>query len=183
MALTCADQIDAATRDGLRQEIAAYTAAPLAEVAFVPTGLVNSAGARAPLSRLHTTAVGACCGIGNPDAFRRTLTALGAPPTPERFRTFPDHHPYSAADLSDLASWVCARGIEALIVTQKDLVKLPMVHLGRAELWGLELAVEFLSGEEVLLDRLRQLSNQRERDDRHLSGDAYQPGAAGDSNP
>lgn len=153
--LTRADQVDSETRERMRQEIAAATAAPVVEIAFVPTGLVNTAGTRAPLSRLHETTLGACCGIGHPQAFRRTLTARGAPPTPERFRAYPDHHRYTPADLADLAGWVRATGIEVLVVTQKDLVKLPLTHIGRAELWALEISVEFLSGGQTALDLLR----------------------------
>jgi tetraacyldisaccharide 4'-kinase len=161
--LTRADQVDAATRQRLRTEVARYSAAPLVEAAFVPIGLINSKDERAPLSRLQSGTIGGCCAIGNPQSFLRTLTALGCPPTPERFRTYPDHHPYSATDRNDLAGWVQAAGVTVLAVTQKDLVKLPWTHIGRAELWALEMGVEFLSGDDELTARLHYLA-------RHATG-------------
>jgi tetraacyldisaccharide 4'-kinase len=156
--LTRVDQIDAARLAALRDEVRRWTPAAIIEAAFVPRDLVNAAGERAPLSRLHSAVTGACCGIGNPEAFRRTLAAAGASPTAERFRAWPDHHRYSDADRRELAEWVNARGIDLLAVTQKDLVKLPQRTIGRAELWAVEMAVEFYRGESEIESRLRELA-------------------------
>ena len=51
--------------------------------------------------------VAAFCGIGNPEGFRRTIEPLCGEVV--GFRTFPDHHAYSAADVADLTRW--ARGV------------------------------------------------------------------------
>lgn len=155
--LTRIDQVDDATIAALRTEVRRWSAAPLTEIAFRPLGLVNARGERQPLDRLHQAAIGACCGIGNPASFLRALTALGAPPTADRFRAFPDHHPYTATDRAELADWVQRTGVELLVVTQKDLVKLPVTHLGRAELWALEIGVKFQAGGAELRDRLRAI--------------------------
>lgn len=159
--VTRADQVTPEVHAELQTEIRRWTDAAFAAAAFEPLGLINSSGQRAPLDRLLSGTIGACCAIGHPEAFLRTLTALGAPPTAERFHTFPDHHAYTAADRADLAAWVARTGIERLIVTQKDLVKLPFDHVGRAELWGLELGVRMLSGGEALSARLRALAAPR----------------------
>jgi tetraacyldisaccharide 4'-kinase len=58
--------------------------------------------------------VNAVAGIGNPDAFFDTLRDLGF--VLESQRAFPDHHPFTAAD-------VAALGDAPLIMTAKDAVK------------------------------------------------------------
>ncbi len=158
--LTRADQVDERTRRTLHDQITHQTKAPIVEVAFRPTGLVNARGVRAPLTKLQSAAVGACCGIGNPQALLRTLTAIAAPPTADRFRAYPDHHHYTADDLVELAAWVQRTGIELLVVTRKDLVKLPQERIGRAELWALEIGIEFLSGEREFTDRLQTVADR-----------------------
>lgn len=66
-----------------------------------------------PLDALDGKAVCAVAGIGNPARFFDTLTALGARVTG---RAFPDHHRFTAADLT--------RGEdEWLVMTAKDAVK------------------------------------------------------------
>lgn len=71
------------------------------------------------------TAFDAVCAIGNPESFFALLDALGY-----RFRrrAFPDHHAYSADELSSLPG--------PLIVTEKDAVKLERLK-GLPETWVL----------------------------------------------
>lgn len=71
------------------------------------------------------TRVAAFCAIGNPASFWRTLDELGLDVV--RRRAFPDHHAYSEGDLREL----CEPGVEALVTTEKDSVKVgnPPPHL------------------------------------------------------
>ncbi|WP_336486371.1 tetraacyldisaccharide 4'-kinase [Methylobacterium nigriterrae] len=70
----------------------------------------------------------AFAGIGRPDKFFETLRAAGADVLATR--AFPDHHPYSGADLAHLAAQ--ARRLEAdLVTTEKDAVRLPKSHPAR----------------------------------------------------
>ncbi|MFZ2523821.1 MAG: tetraacyldisaccharide 4'-kinase, partial [Candidatus Ferrigenium altingense] len=55
----------------------------------------------------------AVAGIGHPPRYFRHLQTLGIPFTPH---AFPDHHPYSAADLA-------FAGCDAILLTEKDAVK------------------------------------------------------------
>ncbi|MFV0444830.1 MAG: tetraacyldisaccharide 4'-kinase [Planctomycetaceae bacterium] len=156
VALTRVDQVDAEQLDLLRREVQSLTDAPLVEIVFRPISLIDVNGRRRPLSDLQQTNLGACCGIGNPQSFLRTLTALGTPPTRDRFRSFPDHHHYTPADMAQLATWVRQHGIQTVVVTQKDLVKLPETHIGRATVWAVEIGVVIEAGESLLTERLRQ---------------------------
>ena len=64
-------------------------------------------------SHFHTPNNHAVAGIGHPQRFFRHLQALGIPFTPH---AFPDHHPYSVADLA-------FTGCDAILLTEKDAVK------------------------------------------------------------
>ena len=108
-----------------------------------------------PLADLAQCAVAAFCGIGNPEGFRRTLAGrcrslLG-------FRTFPDHHPYSAADVADLAAWSRALGADLVLTTQKDLVKLRAATLGPIPLSALRIGLEITAGAALLDEGLAGL--------------------------
>lgn len=165
--LTRVDQCDEEQLRRLREQVRRCTAAPLLEVVFRPTRLLNAAGETAPPSKLQSCSLGAVCGIGNPEAFRRTLTSIGAPIAEQRFQAYPDHHAYGESDRRRLAEWTACEGIELVVVTLKDLVKLPWVRLGTAALWGLEVGVEFRSGQSQLEGALEGLMRRsRGRTDR-----------------
>ncbi len=100
------------------------------------------------MSEAEGRKLGAFCGIGNPEGFRRTLGGLewGL----AGFRAFPDHHPYDASDVADLSTWVRSLGIELALTTQKDLVKLRTLNLGPAPLRALRIGLDVMDGSEVL---------------------------------
>lgn len=106
------------------------------------------------LKELNGRIVAAFCGIGNPEAFRKTLRGLGCELI--AFRGFPDHHRYSDDDLESLRRWADGLPCEALIVTtQKDLVKLPFSELANRPLLALRIGMEILSGREMLEQLLK----------------------------
>lgn len=146
--LTRCDQSDPAQRQRLRDavlELAPHGA--VVQTSHRPLGLVNSAGDKAELSRLADRPVAAFCGIGNPDAFRRTLIGLGI--SVRSFRTFPDHHPYPRTDVEELDIWARHQATDCVVVTtQKDLVKLRLCRLGDRELWALRIGLAFDSGQD-----------------------------------
>lgn len=65
----------------------------------------------------------AFAGLGHPEKFRRTLEAQGL--TLADFIPFPDHYPYNEADIVSLKALA---GINGIITTEKDYVRIP-VHL------------------------------------------------------
>ena len=87
----------------------------------------------------------AFAGIGRPEKFRETLQAAGAEVT--RLVPFPDHHPYSEADLLPLL----ATGT-TLVTTPKDMVRIPPALRPRITPVGVRLA--WLDSPHPLLDRL-----------------------------
>jgi tetraacyldisaccharide 4'-kinase len=155
--LTRCDQVDAEDRQRLRETAARLAPdAPVVETTHRPLALVNGDGAEESLDLLAGRSAAAFCGIGNPEAFRQTLLGLGAPLS--AFRTFPDHHPYTRADVEDLRAWARQQPAEAVVLTtQKDLVKLRLTQLGGRPLWALRIGLRVETGRESLDGKLQSV--------------------------
>jgi tetraacyldisaccharide 4'-kinase len=125
------------------------------EIAHVPRALIRCDGREEPIESLAGRPVGAFCGIGNPAGFRHTLRTCGYQVV--NFREFPDHHPYSRADVESLASWADGLDVAAVLCTHKDLVKLGIDQLDRRPLWAVRVSLGFLAGQEALEARLTEL--------------------------
>jgi tetraacyldisaccharide 4'-kinase len=153
--LTHCDQAEEKERDQLRQVIGQLApGVPLAETRHRPVEMINSERISRPAEHLANRQVAAFCGIGNPEAFRKTLTGLGA--SVVAFKTYSDHHLYSQRDVEDLRNW--ARGQETaslVMTTQKDLVKLHLTRLEDKELWALRIGLQVETGQEVLNQKLQ----------------------------
>src|SRR5262249_46669594 len=153
--LTRCDQADPATlarRRGGGPGLA--PAAVVVQATHQPVELVNQDAA--PLERLQRQPVAAFCGLGNPDAFRRTLLDLGTQVC--AFRTFPDHHAYTRADVEDLVAWARQQPADCLLATtQKDLVKLRVRRLGERELWAVRVRFHVQEGQEALDRKLQDV--------------------------
>ncbi len=94
---------------GLQREIRRHNSS-------APILLARMEGQRPALE--EGAVVGAFCGIGQPESFRRTLSELRIEPV--FFETFPDHHHYKAEELEALA----ARA-SVLVTTEKDWMNIP----------------------------------------------------------
>ena len=70
------------------------------------------------------------------------------------FHEFPDHHAYGPGDLEALAAAARQTAAEALVCTQKDLVKIGVDRLGDRPLWAIRVGIDFLAGREVLERKL-----------------------------
>lgn len=64
----------------------------------------------------------AFCGIGNPHSFRLALEELGVHTA--GFHAFRDHQIYDSAVVDRIASWAGDLGVDTVVMTQKDAVKL-----------------------------------------------------------
>jgi tetraacyldisaccharide 4'-kinase len=152
--LTRSDQVVAPERQALRrvlQRLAPHAA--VIETSHEALECRNVDGHARTLERLAGVPVAAFCGLGNPDAFHRSLTGLGL--DVRAWRAFPDHHGYGPADVADLEAW--AGGLDpatVLITTQKDLVKLRVRRLGGRPLWCLRVRLRIDAGQETLHELL-----------------------------
>ena len=169
LVLSRADILDQPARDAFWAKIARYAPGAIrAEAAHAPRRLVATpqspamqnlvgppACREAPLDLLTGRRVAAFCGIGNPAAFEHTLRSCGYEVAD--FRVYPDHHPFGPADVASLTQWAQPQDVEAVVCTQKDLVKLGVERLGQTPLWAVAISLKLLSGRELLEQRLAAL--------------------------
>jgi tetraacyldisaccharide 4'-kinase len=113
------------------------------------------------LGGLKGKAVMAFSGIGNPESFDKTLLSLGF--EVRNHVVFPDHHPYTGNELTELENGSRKLGVDFLVTTEKDLARLASNNeahkkfLERAPLYYVEIEQTILQGESLLnelLDRI-----------------------------
>lgn len=151
--LTRVDQCAPGERLRLRRRLGEWIPEDqMVEVVFRPQRLMNTKGETADLTELRGERVVAFCGIGHPEAYEQTLISVGM--SFVAFRPFPDHHHYTTADLQELARLAAQESAVALVATQKDLVKIPHAELAGCPIWAIEIGAEFVSGIDVLEQRL-----------------------------
>jgi tetraacyldisaccharide 4'-kinase len=111
-----------------------------------PQGLVEAGTDRTlSLAELQGEKVCAFSGIASPEAFRESLTALGAAVV--AFRTFPDHHPYGPSDLDALRRLAGESGAKRIITTEKDGVRLADFPVFLTEVSLLRIGMEITPAE------------------------------------
>jgi tetraacyldisaccharide-1-P 4'-kinase len=98
-----------------------------------------------PLARLAGLRLAAFAGIASPSTFERTLRNVGA--RVEALTAFDDHHPYSAADLARLGAHARGLGVDGLVTTEKDWVRLRTLPLSSPPLYVLSIKLALISGE------------------------------------
>ena len=147
--LTRADQVDGTRRAELLARLERLApGTPVAIARHAPVRLLRNSGEERALAELRGRDVDLVSGIGNPEAFERTVRDLGAHIASHR--RFPDHHPYAAGDLAGLGE-----GGHWLLTTQKDAVKLADLGANGPTFWALEVDLvidEGLSPLEALLE-------------------------------
>lgn len=147
----------------IRARIARDSSLQPIEVSFPATRLVNATGEIHEVSTLIDQPLAVFCGIGNPQGFRESLLSLGLNIAAQR--EFPDHHRYTREDVTELSEWIRDTQVAAVIVTQKDLVKLKVDRLGDVPLWALEIGCEVSAGESVLNAALNRVLDAIAKDD------------------
>ena len=187
--LTRADQISPEQRGLLFDQLARVRGTnECVEIAFAPRRLIGLHGEVLPLETVRGRTAFAFCGIGNPQGFVRTVSSLEKGPgrsvslSPQarssesvgneerrdavltnRMRVFADHHHYTDRDLDAVADSARQAGVEIVLTTLKDFVKLRPEAWHGPPLYAVEVGVEFLSGCGLLESRLQQLSRSHQR--------------------
>jgi len=86
--------------------------------------------------------------IGNPMAFERTLTDLGARLV--GVRSYIDHYSYTTADIKEIAQQAKGSGAEFIVTTAKDMVRLPGGYHPCIEVFALEIRIEITRGADII---------------------------------
>jgi tetraacyldisaccharide 4'-kinase len=93
----------------------------------------------------------AFCGVGNPDAFLRTLESVGARVV--RSRVYEDHHLYDAQDLRRMNAEAREFMAEIIVTTEKDATKVAAADF-EIPLASLRVEIEVVLNEDLLDERL-----------------------------
>ncbi|MFQ5714849.1 MAG: tetraacyldisaccharide 4'-kinase [Candidatus Scalinduaceae bacterium] len=86
------------------------------------------------------------CAIGNPESFASTLRELGADVI--RLRVFHDHHSYTQEELDGVITEAKALDTDAIVVTQKDVVKIRNRNINDANILSLKVEMQITKGME-----------------------------------
>lgn len=155
--LSRTDLVDAERKVRLKEELAALNPrAPILETVHAPDVMRDPAtGELRGTDWLRGRKVIGFAGIGNPEAFFGELSRLGA--TLVETVPFPDHHPYTIADVARLAKWAGLTNAEALVTTEKDGMRLrPFLPLP-VPVWTVGIQMDLGAGEAVLREKLASL--------------------------
>lgn len=100
-----------------------------------------------PPDFVHRRRVFAVAGTGDPEAFSRTVSSLGA--TLAGHLWFNDHHAYSPDDWAEVGRHARAAGADAVITTGKDWVKLAnLPKPAGLDVWTVRIAATFNPGDD-----------------------------------
>lgn len=103
-------------------------------------------GERLPLEWLSGREVGALSAIASPRSFEDGLRLLGA--KIELSKHFADHHRFSEKEIATFMKRCANWGVEAIITTEKDSVRLPRLPKWVVPIYFLRVEIEILSGHE-----------------------------------
>lgn len=97
----------------------------------------------------------ACSGIGNPKSFELTLKGIGYDVV--HMLSFGDHHEFSNDDVVDMWKMAFAKQAQAVIITEKDAVKLSQLRAiddFNLPIYVLCIGIEFISNERDFIELL-----------------------------
>jgi tetraacyldisaccharide 4'-kinase len=107
-----------------------------------------------PPQTLEGKKVMAFAGIAHPDDFLEMITAFGAQVV--KFMWYPDHHSYTDRDLGVLASSCRRPGVDFLLTTEKDWVRINELIRGDLNIAVLTIKIELLEDGHALFDLIER---------------------------
>ncbi len=131
-----------------------------------PARLIDYRDRSEPLEQLSGKRVLAFCGIGNPEAFQRTLEDCGAEVVD--LHALPDHARYDADTVGQLEQWGksqqagCDAAVDWMVCTQKDLVKIRAANIAGLPLRAVQIDLH-VQPHEPLVQRLLEISSMGPR--------------------
>lgn len=97
-----------------------------------------------PITGLQGKRIAAFCGIAVPESFERFLLNLGAHLVEKE--QFVDHHRFTQGELDLFFAKAVSAGVELIVTTEKDAVRLPNNLQSPIPLYYLRLEIEILKG-------------------------------------
>ena len=144
----------------LRQRLRALNpTAGILECSHEPRLLRNAFTREAlPLEWLEGRRLYAVSGIASPGGFERSLVEMGA--TLAGTRHFADHHRYSAEEIDEMARTAAGLGVDAVLTTEKDAVRMSPPADPAIPFLFLRIEMTILKGQDVFESCLREITNQ-----------------------
>jgi tetraacyldisaccharide 4'-kinase len=121
-----------------------YVYSTITRLRHLATGQVYEA------RELYGWNVAVACGIGNPHAFAEDILQIGINIVSENF--FTDHHSFSQEDLDRITGAAKDAGADAILITEKDAVRLEDLIPGDIPIYAAQLEIQ--SDDEVRLKSL-----------------------------
>ncbi len=112
---------------------------------------VDAAGQRQPPTSLAGRKVFAFCGIGSPQSFLHTLSALGARVVGQCI--LEDHCEYTPQLLEELSAMASQSDAQLVVTTQKDYVKIAANRF-ELPLWQLAVEMDITDGRQEFIERI-----------------------------
>ena len=120
--LSRVDAVDDAEKSRLCGIVSHYAPrATWCEMRQIAKNLLFLSGKRQNIDVIAGTKVLAFCGLGNPDAFFRTVNDCGA--TIQKTLVFPDHHCYTRGDQKRIYDLARQLSVDVVVCSLKDFVK------------------------------------------------------------
>jgi len=141
----------------LHQRIRKYNrTAPILECRHRPVELQDFAtGTIIPLEKLQGLRAGALSAIASPESFEQGLQRLGV--QLELTQSYADHHRYSKREMERFLKRCERRGVDCILTTEKDAVRMPRLHQQSIPIYYLRIEIEILAGIEHWTTMLDQL--------------------------
>ena len=108
-----------------------------------------------PVDNYNDLSIMAVSGIGNPQSFTKTLEGCGY--NVVHTMGFGDHHDFTDDDIVDIWTQAFAHKAQAIMITEKDAVKLSQLHTIedlKMPVFVLSIGIEFLSGKQEFIENL-----------------------------
>jgi tetraacyldisaccharide 4'-kinase len=115
-------------------------------------------GEKHALPKLQGLKVVAVSAIAVPQGFEDVLKQHGAEIL--HHKTYADHHRYSQQEIIDLINESVERGAEAILTTEKDAVRFPLIERRDVPIYFLRVEIEMLSGSEAFKDWIARICYQ-----------------------
>lgn len=129
-----------AKRDMMARVLRAAPSAPVFFARFLPAGLVSLAdSSEKAIGSITGKKVVGLCSIANPESFEQTLADLGV--NAAVCERFPDHHAYTARDITAINRSADDNSAEMIITTDKDAIKLD-AHQFTVPVYSLRIGIE-----------------------------------------
>ncbi len=152
--LTKVDQVDLKTIEKIKSRLRQYNDhAPIVETIHAPQGVRTLEEWVEGKSRNHSVldqkwlAVSA---IGNPESFKKTLETSQCHVIDSY--VFMDHHAYTMEDVTAIEKRALEKGATAIVITEKDAVKLEPLIQQHRNLWHvLPISINVTNNEDALL--------------------------------